>query len=178
MNDTNDNSGNANVAAVANAAADLFLNDSWNMYFHDPYDNNWDDKSYKMIGVISNVDEYIQYFKAYKELFKKGMFFIMRLDIMPRYEDELNIKGGCFSFKVMAEELDSKFFALCANIIGENFANNNDENIIYNINGISISPKKFYYIVRIWIKDKKYARKEYYNFDIPKYSTLMYKNHV
>ena len=106
------------------------------------------------------------------------MFFIMRLDIMPRYEDELNIKGGCFSFKIMSDELENKFFALCANIIGENFANNNDENIIYNINGISISPKKFYYIVRIWIKDKKYAKKEYYNFDIPKYSTLMYKNHI
>jgi hypothetical protein len=156
----------------------VFLNDSWNMYFHDPYDNNWDDKSYKMLGVISSVDDYINYFKAFKELFKKGMFFIMRLDIMPRYEDELNIKGGCFSFKIMADELENKFFDLCANIIGENFANNNDENIIYNINGISISPKKFYYIVRIWIKDKKFAKKEYYNFDIPKYSTLMYKNHI
>jgi hypothetical protein len=28
------------------------------------------------------------------------------------------------------------------------------------------------------IKDNKYARKEYYKFDIPKYSTLMYKNYV
>jgi len=78
----------------------------------------------------------------------------------------------------LSEEFENKLFALCANIIGENFANSNDENIIYNINGISISPKKFYYIVRIWIKDKRYAKKEYYNFDIPKYSTLMYKNHI
>ena len=36
------------------------------------------------------------------------MFFIMRLDIMPRYEDELNIKGGCFSFKIMSDELEKR----------------------------------------------------------------------
>ena len=44
----------------------VFLNDSWDMYFHDPYDNNWDDNSYKMLGVISSVDDYINYFKAFK----------------------------------------------------------------------------------------------------------------
>ena len=26
----------------------IFLIDSWNLYFHDPSDNNWEDKSYKM----------------------------------------------------------------------------------------------------------------------------------
>ena len=36
-----------------------FLNDSWALYFHDPYDIEWDNKSYKMIGQISTVDDYI-----------------------------------------------------------------------------------------------------------------------
>ena len=53
-----------------------------------------------------------------------------------------------------------------------------EDDYINNINGISISPKKFYYIARIWIKDNKYAKKDLYNFDIPKYSSLMYKNHI
>jgi hypothetical protein len=104
------------------------------------------------------------------------MFFIMRMDIMPRYEDELNKQGGCFSFKIMPEDLDGKWFNLCASVLGENVGVN--DSICYNINGISISPKKFFYIVRIWIKDKKYTNKEYYKLDIPKYSTLMYKNHI
>lgn len=37
--------------------------------------------------------------------------------------------------------------------------------------------KKNYYIVRIWIKDTKYAIKENYNFDIPKFTTVLYKKH-
>lgn len=153
-----------------------FLNDTWCIYFHDPYDIEWDDKSYKLLGNISTTDDFINYFLAFRELFAKGMFFVMRLDIMPRYEDELNQNGGCFSFKVMPEDLDAKWFNCIANMIGENIGINDD--MCYNINGISISPKKFFYIIRIWIKDKKYAKKEYYNIDIPKYSTLMYKNHI
>lgn len=153
-----------------------FLNDTWSLYFHDPYDIEWDNASYKLLGNISTIDDFVNYFIAYKELFAKGMFFIMRMDIMPRYEDELNKQGGCFSFKIMPEDLDAKWFNLCANILGENVGINDDT--CYNINGISISPKKFFYIVRIWIKDKKYANKEYYKLDIPKYSTLMYKNHI
>ena len=123
---------------------DIFLNDCWSLYFHDPYDINWDDKSYKMLGNISNVDDYINYFKSYKELFKKGMFFIMRADIIPRYEDNLNINGGCLSFKISLEDFENKFFELCANIIGENIGINDD--VSNNINGVSISPKKLYYI--------------------------------
>jgi hypothetical protein len=155
---------------------DVFLNDCWSLYFHDPYDINWDDKSYKMLGQISKVDDYIYYFKGYKELFKKGMFFIMRADIIPRYEDNLNINGGCLSFKISPEDFENKFFELCANILGENIGINDD--VSNNINGVSISPKKLYYIARIWIKNNKYASKDYYNIDIPKYTTLMYKNHV
>ena len=153
-----------------------FLNDSWVLYFHDPYEIEWDTKSYKMIGNISTVDDFVNYYKAFNNLFKKGMFFIMRLDIMPQYEDELNINGGCFSFKIYPEDLENRFFNLCANVLGENIGK--EDEYIYNINGISISPKKFYYIARIWIKDNKYAKKDLYNFDIPKYSSLIYKNHI
>ena len=153
-----------------------FLNDSWVMYFHDSYDIEWDTNSYKMIGQMSTVEDFIYYFKSFNNLFKKGMFFIMRLDIMPQYEDELNINGGCFSFKIYPEDLEKRFFNLCTNVLGENIGKEDD--YINNINGISISPKKFYYIARIWIKNNKYAKKDLYNFDIPKYSSLMYKNHI
>jgi len=154
----------------------FFLNDSWNIFFHDPYDFEWGADSYKNIGTMNTIEDYVNIFKAFNELFKKGMFFIMRIDIMPRYEDKYNINGGCFSFKILPDDLHDRLFKLTSNILGENIGITN--NITNNINGISISPKKFYYIARIWIKDNKYAKKEYYNFDIPKYATLMYKNHV
>ena len=153
----------------------IFLNDTWSFYFHDPYDIEWDNTSYKLIGNISTVQDFVSYFAAFKGIIGKGMFYLMRTDIMPRWEDELNQEGGCFSFKLMQADLDDKWFSICANIVGENIGI--DENVSYNINGISISPKKFFFIVRIWIKDKKYAKKEYYKLDIPRYSTIMYKNH-
>ena len=72
--------------------------------------------------------------------------------------------------------MEKRFFSLCANVLGENIGK--AEEYANNINGISISPKKFYYIARIWIKDNKLAKKDLYNFEIPKYSSLMYKNHI
>ena len=62
------------------------------------------------------------------------MFFIMRADIIPRYEDNLNINGGCLSFKISLEDFENKFFELCANIIGENIGINDD--VSNNINGV------------------------------------------
>ena len=153
-----------------------YLNDIWSIYFHDPYDNNWDDKSYKFICTMSSVDEFVAVFSTFKELFYKGMFFIMREHIMPKWEDEHNKNGGCFSFKLSKFVLEEKLFEVCSQILGETLAKTNEYSC--NVNGISISPKKNYYIVRIWIKDNKYASKTNYNINVPKFSTLMYKTHA
>ena len=152
-----------------------YLNDIWSLYFHDPYDPNWDDKSYKFICTISSVNEFCNVYSAFKDLFQKGMFFIMREHIMPRWEDENNKNGGCFSYKLNKSMLDEKLFEICSQILGETLGKTDEYSS--NINGVSISPKKNYYIIRIWIKDNKYASKNNYNIIVPKFSTLMYKNH-
>ena len=152
-----------------------YLNDIWSIYFHDPYDANWDDKSYKFISTISSVDEFVAIFHTFKDLFYKGMFFIMREHIMPRWEDEHNKNGGCFSFKVSKFALQEKLFETCSQILGETMGKTSEYS--KQVNGISISPKKNYYIVRIWISNNKYAVKHNYNISIPKFATLMYKPH-
>jgi len=103
------------------------------------------------------------------------MFFIMREHIQPIWEDQNNIKGGCFSLKIYKENIQEKLFELSALLLGENLGKTDD--ISNNINGISISPKKNYYIIRIWIKDSTYAIKQNYNIEIAKYTTILYKNH-
>lgn len=153
----------------------VYLNDLWALYFHDPYDMNWDEKSYKFLCTMSSVEDFISTFIIFRDLWSRGMFFIMREHIMPRWEDTHNKNGGCFSYKVMKSELDDKWFKVCANVLGEKLSE--DETYTQNINGISISPKKNYYIIRIWLKDNRKANKEHYLFDIPKYSTIMYKTH-
>lgn len=153
----------------------IYLNDMWSIYFHDPFDHNWDIKSYKFICNMSTVEEFTQVYSALNPLFSKGMFFIMREHITPRWEDEFNKNGGCFSFKLNKFNLQQNFFELCSQILGETIGKNNLYSL--NVNGISISPKKNYYIMRIWIKDNKHASSLNYNISVPKYSTLMYKNH-
>jgi len=152
-----------------------YLNDVWSLYFHDPYDMNWENNSYKFISTISSVEDFISIYISFNELWSKGMFFIMREHISPRWEDENNKNGGCFSYKVLKNDLNEKLFDICSKILGEMLGKN--DVISENINGISISPKKNYHIIRIWIKNNTNTNKELYNLNIPSYSALMYKSH-
>lgn len=155
---------------------DNYLNDVWSLYFHDPYDMNWEANSYKFITTISSIEDYINVFKSFDELWTRGMFFIMREHITPRWEDENNKNGGCFSLKINKEDVLEKLFEITSSILGETLGK--DDLISMNINGISISPKKNYHIIRIWIKSNQNINKDNYDFNLPPYSTLMYKSHI
>ena len=45
---------------MESSSSDLFFNDSWNLYFHDPDNSNWDIHSYILIATITNVEEWLQ----------------------------------------------------------------------------------------------------------------------
>jgi hypothetical protein len=154
----------------------IYLNDIWCLYFHDPFDHNWDIKSYRLLSTISSVEEFIMIYNVYNDLFSNGMFFIMREHILPQWEDENNENGGCFSFKLNKSNLNDNFFNICGMVLGETLGKNSKYSD--NINGISISPKKNYHILRIWLKNSQFASSGNYNIKPPKYSTLMYKNHA
>jgi hypothetical protein len=154
---------------------DNYLNDVWSLYFHDPYDMNWEPNSYKFITTISSIEDYLNVYNAFNDLWTRGMFFIMREHITPRWEDDNNKNGGCFSLKINKEEVLDKLFEITSQILGETLGKTDE--ISMNINGISISPKKNYHIIRIWIKSGNNLNKDNYNFNIPSYSTLMYKSH-
>lgn len=155
---------------------DNYFNDVWSLYFHDPYDMNWEPNSYKFIGTISSVENFIEIYKTFIDLWTKGMFFIMREHITPRWEDDNNKNGGCFSIKINKTEVLDKLFELTSLMLGETLGKT--DIISNNINGISICPKKNYHILRVWIKTNQNISKENYNFQIPPYSTLMYKSHL
>ena len=63
-------------------------------------------------------------------------------------------------------------------LIGENiFKDNNINKKI--VNGISISPKKNYCILKIWLKDNKYNKKEFLNkFENLDYNNILFKSHI
>jgi len=153
----------------------MYFNDIWSFYFHDPYNIDWSINSFKFICNISNIDDFIKLYITFREIIFKGMFFIMREHVQPIWEDENNINGGCFSLKIYKDNIKEKLFELSALLLGENLGKTDE--ISNNINGISISPKKNYYIIRIWIKNNTFAIKQNYNIEMAKYTTVLYKNH-
>ena len=133
------------------------LNDKWNLYYHLPDNKNWDLDSYKTI--IANMNYAEEAIAINNELTEESirscMFFLMRkIDehnmVYPQWEDKNNIKGGCWSFKIHKDKCRNVWFNLMKYILGECIINNEVEYSI--INGISISPKKNFSIVKLWLK--------------------------
>ncbi len=72
----------------------------------------------------------------------------MRDEIRPIWEDNNNINGGCWSFKVVKKDIYQSWIDLSISLIGETLSS-----LPLLINGISISPKKGFCIIKIWNKD-------------------------
>ncbi len=78
------------------------------------------------------------------------MLFLMRENIKPIWEDENNKDGGCFSYKINNKNVSDIWKKLSCLLVGESLIN---ERMSLKINGITISPKKHFCIIKIWMKD-------------------------
>jgi hypothetical protein len=157
---------------------DIFLNDTWSLYFHDPDNSNWGIESYILISTISSVHDWLKVFEHFKDEWHKGMFFLMREHIQPIWEDKHNSNGGCISFKIWKNELKDSWFELSSKILGEMLLNKEYINNWENICGVSISPKRKFCIARIWLSNDTNIYQENYNFNFPLYTSTLYKSHI
>ena len=128
------------------------LSNKWNFYIHLQDVEDWDFSSYHNIQTIDNVEQAILLSDEINfDLIKKTMIFIMKNDIKPMWEDPENKQGGGFSFKVHNKNIEyvwkKLFFMLIGNTLSKEYES---------INGISISPKKSFCIVKVWMKDCKH----------------------
>lgn len=127
------------------------LNGKWKLYYHLPQNNHWDLSSYHVIlGDIQHAETVIALNNCMHEnIIKNCMLFLMREPITPMWEDNQNRKGGCFSYKVLnkyvADVWRDLFFLTC----GETLTTNKEK--WCHINGITISPKKNFCIIKIWL---------------------------
>ena len=131
----------------------------WILWYHSINDNNWGKGSYKDIFEINDLYDYQYVYDVFKQdHYQNGMFFCMKNGIFPNWEDPDNRLGGCLSFKVKSVKvLDEWNSLLLRCITGLILSESNDE-----INGISISPKKEFNIIKIWFKDDGFSYKEYF----------------
>jgi hypothetical protein len=129
------------------------LHGDWTVYYHLPQDRNWDLGSYKVI--MSNINQADKLIALNEQMpahiVQHCMLFVMRKGIAPMWEDVHNRDGGCFSFKVGNKQVvdvwKSLFYAMC----GETLFT--DKRYAPLVNGITISPKKNFCIVKIWMKN-------------------------
>ena len=130
------------------------LNTSWVLWYHNPIDKNWNKESYLEISNIKTVEKFwLIYDSISSSQIENGMLFIMRENIFPRWEDEKNKNGGCWSFKIPKNNVYNVWMELCISLIGENLMKNIKNTM--DINGVSISPKKGFSIIKIWNSNNK-----------------------
>ena len=124
------------------------LQDNWNLWFHNKKDN-WKIEGYSKLLKFEYLHEYLYFINNYHKLggLNNNHYIIMKNNILPIWEDENNINGGCISIKVNIKEVEKIWNLLTMYILGNNITN-------YElINGISICVKNpNFSIIQIWLK--------------------------
>lgn len=145
------------MAAVSDPCASSsseWLHDIWTMYFHDPSDNRWTLESYKRLCDISTIDDFWKMHLAHGPLVPMGMFFVMRENVFPCWDDSNNLQGGTASMKVASADVSVCWETILKCLLGETLAKSAKDS--ESINGVSISPKRGFCIVKIWTRDNRF----------------------
>ena len=82
------------------------------------------------------------------ESLSDGMFFMMRDPSPPLWESSQNIRGGCYSFRYPKKDAHDIYLNyIIAAMLGSITSPDN------RINGITISPKRGFNIIKLWNTD-------------------------
>jgi hypothetical protein len=123
----------------------------WVMYYHSPEDKSWSKDSYTKVTTIGKLEDFFALHTAIPDYcLHYGMFFIMREGILPIWEDPKNMNGGCWSYKVPLSQVPAIWRDMTIQLIIEKLST-----VPGLINGISISPKRGFSVVKIWNKSSK-----------------------
>jgi hypothetical protein len=126
------------------------LSDKWTLWAHLPHNTDWSLKSYIPISTFSTVEETIAVTESLPpQLVENCMLFMMKEGIIPMWEDKKNRDGGCFSYKVMNKNVPKAWSDLIYRIVGGSISNN--AAFVKSVTGITISPKKNFCIIKIWM---------------------------
>lgn len=159
----------------------IIFNNSWTLYTHEINDNNYTLEGYKKLFTTNNYKEFIEYMNEInEEEWSRKLYFFMRENITPRYEDVENLNGCYWAYRINKNYSYTTWFALNLLLMGECLFN--DTELMSNVNGISLSPKNNTTTIRIWFKkyieitnnelnDKNYK----FSYTIPNIDITKYK---
>ena len=154
------------------------LNSKWTLWYHKSDDTDWSLQSYIKLASFSSIEEFSIVYNSLEAVhIQNAMLFLMRDKIAPIWESDENKEGGCFSFKIYRQEIYEAWNELSTLLIGEGLLK--AKNDFSCINGISISPKKTFSIIKIWLKNNENNEATKFN-EIQKFNfqDAIYKKHV
>jgi hypothetical protein len=128
------------------------LSDKWTLWAHLPHDTNWGLDSYIKIYTFRTAEETISVTETLPAILVENcMLFLMREGLKPMWEDPRNKNGGCFSYKITNKNVYKVWKELSYVVVGASISK--QPNYVKNVNGITISPKKNFCIIKIWMSD-------------------------
>jgi hypothetical protein len=157
---------------------DINLLNKWTIWYHKQDEPNWDKNSYIHVADIKTVLEFVKFKNSFMYLpqFLNGYYFFMKNDISPMWEDGKNRDGGCINIKVSKDIIDKSVWDVLSYGIAEELVLQDKQTI----NGISVVPKKYNAIIKIWNNDKSLRNVKILNSDINffKDDEIYYRSHL
>jgi len=151
------------------------LKTKWVLWGHLQHDTNWNMDSYTQICQVTYVEELVELLDTIPEkMLTSYMLFMMRDGVNPVWEDEENKNGGCFSYKVDNKYVKDIWNELCCYILGNTISTDSVNNTI---TGVSISTKKSFCIIKIWMSSCKFQDASIMNIKQLKLNNCLFKKH-
>jgi translation initiation factor 4E len=154
------------------------LSDTWTLWAHLPHDTDWSIKSYKRLLTFNTVEEAIAITKTVPEILTTNcMLFLMKDGIAPMWEDPKNKKGGCFSYKIPNKNVYPIWKELSYALVGNTISSQIP--FLATVNGITISPKKHFCIIKIWTSGSSFQQPSIVTNEIKNFSSqgCLFKKH-
>ena len=152
-----DSQQNTIMTETTNETMDDFhmLVDKWTLWAHLPHNTDWSIKSYINIYTFTSVEETIAVTETLPPvLVENCMLLLMKEGIKPTWEDPQNRNGGCFSYKVSNKNVAKVWKDLTYVVVGRSISN--QITYVNKVTGVTISPKKNFCIIKIWLSSCEY----------------------
>lgn len=130
----------------------VLLGQTYTLWCHDINNKFWDIESYRKLVTFSDAPNFWKVINNFSKIgVKFNHFFLMKSNIDPTWEHEDNRNGGACSFKIELHKSADVFEYLCIKMVTGTLSSQSDD-----INGISLSPKNNWAIIKIWNADSKF----------------------
>lgn len=173
------------VGPGGDPVAASYLNDVWTLYFHMSEDTDWTLSSYVRLADMSTAEDFWMTQTLVKEHLPENMFFLMREGIYPCWDDPKNMYGCCLSIKVAKTDAVRAWESICARVLGETAvvaadaaAAASEGGAWTSVNGVSISPKKYFCIVKVWLRDTRFSRPQDFALPLWYAGEVLFRSHL